>query len=60
MWLDDDQGQTVSRSNRITNTTANLSAQVTPRTSSPSAAYHLYIHDPCDCQPSFTLTVRHP
>jgi hypothetical protein len=59
--LTDDQDETISRSNRITNTSANLSAQVSPRTSSPSAAYHLYIHNPCDCAAeNFNLTVRHP
>jgi tetratricopeptide (TPR) repeat protein len=59
--LDDDNYQTISRSNRITNTSSQLSADVSPRTSSPDAAYRLYIYiNNASAAENYNLTVKHP
>jgi len=61
LYLSDDQYQDVARSNRITNTQSRMTAQVSPRTSSPSAAYHLTVSIQSDgTSDNFTLTIRHP
>jgi tetratricopeptide (TPR) repeat protein len=61
--LDDDSYTTVARSNRTSNTKSQLSASVSPRTSSPGAAYRMNIGFHADGTTSavaFTLTVKHP
>jgi tetratricopeptide (TPR) repeat protein len=52
----------VATSNRTTNTQSQVSSAVTPRTSSPSAAYILTVGrgDGNPVTDNFTLTVRHP
>lgn len=59
--LSDENYETISRSNRITNTSAQLSADVSPRTSSPGAAYHLFVGiNTASAAENYTLTVKHP
>ncbi len=62
MILFDQNYQDVSRSNRVTNTSSQLSAAVTPQTACPSCAYHLYVgRNGADGPPvNFTVTVKHP
>ena len=60
MALQDQDYQTVSRSNRITNTSAQLSAAVTPQTGCPSCSYHLYVSRGDGATQTFNLTVKHP
>jgi tetratricopeptide (TPR) repeat protein len=60
--LQDENYETVARSNRITNTSSSMTSAVTPRTSSPSASYRIWLGrgDGGAATDNYTLTVRHP
>lgn len=50
-----------SKSNRVTNTSSQLSASVEPQTACPSCSYHLVVDRQDDLGPeNFNLTVKHP
>ena len=61
MRLTDENFNDVAFSNRTSNTSSQLTAQVTPQRSTSSAAYHLDVNRPdSGGAVPFTLTVRHP
>jgi tetratricopeptide (TPR) repeat protein len=61
MKLSDENYADVAFSNRLTNTSSQLTANVTPQRSTPTSSYHLYLNRPDRSGPiPFTLTVRHP
>ena len=63
LFLDDENFNTVATSTRITTTSSQVTSAVTPRTSSPTAAYHLFVvhgASGTSTPSSFNLTVRHP
>jgi hypothetical protein len=61
MKLSDENYADVAFSNRLTNTSSQLTANVTPQRSTPTSSYHLYLNRPNGSGPiPFTLTVRHP
>jgi hypothetical protein len=63
MVLDDNSDTTVARSNRTTDTTSVLQANVAPLPGAPSQEYRLYteLREQCGgCTAVFNLTVKHP
>ena len=63
MSLDDKDYNTVAQSNRTTDTTSVLQANVAPASGSPSQEYRLNTHlrEQCGgCKAVFNLTVKHP